>query len=124
MENYELRNEYAEIIRDELNIKKIKTEKGEEFKVELDTHITEELKKEGQYRELLRAVQDIRKKNGLNPNDMVTLIISTNTDGQELINKFNKELMKAVSAKDIVIKENDGTEIKIDELAFKIVIKK
>ena len=122
--NYELRNEYAEIIRDELNIKKIKTEKGEEFKVELDTHITEELKKEGQYRELLRAVQDIRKKNGLNPNDMVTLIISTNTDGQELINKFNKELMKAVSAKDIVIKENDGTEIKIDELAFKIVIKK
>ena len=55
---------------------------------------------------------------------MVTLIISTNTDGQELINKFNKELMKAVSAKDIVIKENDGTEIKIDELAFKIVIKK
>ncbi|MFA5773089.1 MAG: class I tRNA ligase family protein [Candidatus Paceibacterota bacterium] len=129
--NYELRKEYEEIIKDELNVKEIKIIKGEEEKVELDTNITEELKKEGQYRELVRAIQDIRKKNGLNPNDIVTLQISASTEGQELINKFKKELMKAVSAKEIQIKENNGVparntsgtadaggEIKIDELIF------
>jgi isoleucyl-tRNA synthetase len=133
--------EYAEILKDELNIKEIKTEKGEELKVELDTNITEELKKEGQYRELLRAIQDIRKKNGLNPNDMVTLVVSTSEEGQELIKKFKKELMKTVSAKDVEIKENDGQtksslagspdtsedvfkEIKIDDIIYKVKVER
>jgi isoleucyl-tRNA synthetase len=115
-----LQTEYNEIIKEELNVKEIKFTKGEELKVELDINITEDLKKEGQYRELLRAIQDIRKKNGLNPIDIVTLVISANSEGQELVNKFKKELMKAVSAKEIEIKENDGQEIKIDELIFRV----
>jgi len=122
--NYELQIEYEEIIKDELNVKSLKYIKGEEKKVELDTNITEELKQEGNYRELVRAIQDIRKKNGLNPNDIVTLQISASTEGQELINKFKKELMKAVSAKEIQIKENNGIKIKIDKLLFKIIIEK
>ncbi|HEY5588994.1 MAG TPA: class I tRNA ligase family protein [Candidatus Paceibacterota bacterium] len=122
--NYELRKEYNEIIKDELNIKEIILEKGEEQNVVIDTNITEDLKKEGQYRELLRAIQDIRKKNGLNPSDVIILTINTNVDGQELINKFKQELMKSTSAKEIQIKENDGVEIKIDEFVFKIVVEK
>jgi len=121
---YELPVEYIEILKDELNIKEVKFIEGGELKVELDTHITEELKTEGQYRELLRAVQDIRKKNGLNPMDLVTLEIQTNVDGQELINKFKNELMKAVSAKDVQIKENQGIEVNIDNLLFVINVVK
>ena len=112
---------YLEIIQDELNIKEIsyKKESDSENKIViLDTHITEELQAEGQYRELVRAIQDIRKKNGLNPNDLVTLVVSTNIDGQELINKFKSELMKTISAKEIEIKEIEGTEIKIGEFVF------
>jgi isoleucyl-tRNA synthetase len=137
-----LRMEYIEIIKDELNVKEIKFEDGEakssragsldvsketsrELKVELDINITEELKKEGQYRELLRAIQDMRKKDGLNPNDSVTLLIETNVEGQELINSFDKdEFKKTIGAKDILIKENNGVEIKIDDFVFKIVIEK
>ena len=122
--NYELRKEYNEIIKDELNVKEIILEKGEEQNVIIDTHITEDLKKEGQYRELLRAVQDIRKKNGLSPSDVIVLSIDTNVEGQELIFKFKKEIMKAVSAKEIKIKENDGAEIKIDDFSFKIIVEK
>jgi len=122
--NYKLQIEYTDIIKDELNIKEVKIIEGEEKKVELDIHITEELKKEGQYRELVRAVQDIRKKNGLNPNDIVTLVVDTNVEGQEFLNTFKTELMKAVIAKEIQIKENEGTEIKIDEFLFKVVIEK
>jgi isoleucyl-tRNA synthetase len=139
--NYELRVEYLDIIKDELNIKEIKFEKGEakssetgpldvsketfrELKVELDIHITEELKKEGNYRELLRAVQDIRKKNGLNPNDVITLIVETGVEGQELINQFKDEFIKTVNAREIKIKENEGQEIKIDYFVFKVTLEK
>ena len=132
---YKLQEEYEEIIKDELNVKEIKIIKGEaksaqsgspdaseeafkEKKVEIDTHITEELRLEGQYRELVRAIQDERKKKGLNPNDVVTLVISTNVNGQKLINKFKTELIKTVSAKEIQIKEVEGTEIKIGEYVF------
>ncbi len=123
--NYELPIEYQEIVKDELNIKEIKFIDGNEKKVEIDIEITEELKKEGQYRELLRAVQDMRKKNGLNPNDLINLFIETSVGGQEIINTFDeKEFMKSIGAKEIKIKENDGTEIKIDEFVFKITIEK
>jgi len=116
--NYELGINYEEIIKDELNIKNILYIKSEEKKVEIDTYITEELKQEGNYRELVRAIQDMRKKAGLNPNDMINFEIKTSVEGQELINKFKVDLVKAVGAKDIKIKETTGVEIKIDGISF------
>lgn len=62
----------------------------------------------------------MRKKAGLNPNDVINLSIETNVDGQELINKFKNEILKTVGASEIKISENNGTEIKIDELVFVI----
>ena len=118
--NYQLPKEYEEIVKDELNVKEIIIMSGEEKKVEINTHITEELREEGSYREFVRAIQDERKKKGLSPNDMIILVVSTNVNGQKLINKFKKEIVKTVSAKEIQIKENEGTEIKIGELIFKI----
>ena len=38
-----------------------------ENEVELDTNITDELKKEGQFREIVRFIQDIRKKQNFIP---------------------------------------------------------
>jgi len=116
--HYELPIVYSEIVKDELNIKEIKIIEGKELKVELNTHITEELKQEGNYRELVRAIQDMRKKNELNPNEVINIEISTSVGGQELINKFKIELMKSINAKEILIKENKGTEIKIDNILF------
>ena len=121
---YKIDDKYIDILKDELNIKEAEIIEGVDKKVELDAFITEELKKEGQYRELLRAIQDIRKKNGLNPNDVVTLVVNTNKEEQKFINTFSKELMKAVGVKAILFKENNGGEIKISELVFKIGIEK
>ena len=114
--------EYFDIIREELNIKNLenKEDSKTEKKIELDTNITEDLKQEGNYRELVRALQDMRKKDGLNPNDQITLEIETSKDGEELINKFKIELMKVVVAKDIQIKENEGAEVLIDTFKFKV----
>ena len=115
---YQLPVEYIEILKDELNVKDVEFKEGEENNVELDTHITLDLRKEGNYRELVRAIQDMRKKAGLNPNDIIVLEITTSINGQELINKFKTELLKTVGASDLQIKENNGTEVRIDDLVF------
>jgi isoleucyl-tRNA synthetase len=105
--------EYYEIIKDELNVKEIIS--GE---LMLDTNITPELQKEGQYRELVRAIQDMRKKQGLMPSDVISLSVKTNGEGENIINTFKDELLKTVGAKEVRIEETEGTEVKIDELIF------
>ena len=122
--NYELGMEYTELIKDELNVKEVKEDKNIEGEVELDTKINEELKLEGDYRELARALQDMRKKRGLTPSDVVALVFETDDAGRKLIEKFENEIKKTVLASKIEFKENDGEEIKIDELVFKVKIKK
>jgi isoleucyl-tRNA synthetase len=120
--------DYFSIIQEELNIKEIDFHDELDLKlcnsVLLDTYITDDLQKEGQYRELVRAIQDMRKKAGLNPNDMISLEVATSVDGQQIINKWKNELLKAIGSKEISIKENNGVEVKIDELIFVINIVK
>jgi isoleucyl-tRNA synthetase len=65
IENVECRIEkdLSQLIKDELNIKEVEFKEGKgELKVELDTKITPELKAEGEARELVRQIQELRKK--------------------------------------------------------------
>ncbi len=102
----------------------------QESEVKLDTNITEALKLEGQYRELVRGIQELRKKEGLTPSDRIVLVIETDSEGKMLIKKFEKEIKKTVLAGEIKFSSNDGlpaqagAEIKIDNLTFKIKIQK
>ena len=63
---------YEQIIADEVNVKKV--ENGPEFT--LDKTLTPELLEEGTARELIRAIQSVRKKAGLNPGDEIKLSLS------------------------------------------------
>lgn len=114
----DLTDAYKEIMKDEMNVKAI--EKGPV--IIFDERITPELKREGQSRELIRAIQDLRKKSGLNPDDVITLSLSTNEIGKAIIESFAADIQKVVNAKEIVFGENEGEEIKIDEVMFKIKI--
>ncbi len=119
-----LSSEYEELIKDELNVKEIAKDAGLEGEVLLNTEITPELKEEGDYRELVRAIQDMRKEAGLLPSDMVTLLLDTDESGEKLAKKFEEDLKKTVSAEKIEFTESDGPEIKIGNSAFKIKIQK
>jgi isoleucyl-tRNA synthetase len=116
--------EYQKIIKDELNVKEVEIDADLENVVELDRDITDELKQEGNYRELVRALQDMRKKMGLTPSDVVAIIFETNEKGKELIQKFEPDLKKTVLVSEIEFKKNNEPEIKIDELIFKVKIEK
>ncbi len=124
VESEKLSNEYIDLIKEEINVKEIISDNFIENEIELDINISPELKQEGDYRELVRVIQDMRKKLGLTPKDIISLAIETNDVGKELIQKFEPNLLKVILASKIKFKENDGEEIKIDKLVFKIKIEK
>ena len=95
-----------------------------EDEVVLDTEITPELKEEGQMRELLRAIQELRKETGLNVEDRAQLIVDTDDQGRALVKKFEKEISKPAGLTTIRLESCEGTEIKVDDLSFKIALKR
>lgn len=124
IKKFDLGSEYAELIKDELNVKEIRQDKNLEGDIKLDTVITPELKAEGDYRELSRAIQDMRKEKGLTPSDVITVSFTTNEAGKKLIQKFEADLKKTILASKIEFNENDGIEIKVGDLVFKLKIKR
>ncbi len=123
-DDFEFSNEYLELIKDELNVKEVIADDNIQERVELDLDITEDLRLEGQYRELLRAIQDLRKTEGLMPSDPISLEVETSEAGKSLIQKFGVDLKKSVLAQKVEFTSNIGLEVKIDDLEFKIKIQK
>ena len=118
-------DELLQLVKDEVNVKEILFDGSIENDVILDTHITSELKKEGQAREFMRSVQDIRKKIGFAPSDIVALTIATDDRGQAAVDAFEKEIQKTVRAESIVFaKEVSGESFLIDDISFVVFVEK
>ncbi len=75
-------------------------------------------------RELVRGIQDLRKKKGLVPSDRIKEIIFTDEKGENLIKTYMKDIEKGTGAVSIEFSPNNGEELKVNELKFKIEIKK
>lgn len=100
-----LSTEYLELIKEEVNVKEV----GVGKEISINTEITPELKKEGDYREFLRSVQGLRKDLDLSPEDMVSITIPENQ--KEVIAGFEEDFKKVAGIKEI----NWGEEIKIEK---------
>lgn len=122
IKQHSLAEEYLEILKDELNIKQVIEDMSLVSDVELDTEITPELKMEGVFRELVRAIQDLRKTSGLTPNDRINLVIDSNEDGKKIVETFMSELKKIAQADEVIFQSNDGQEIMVDAILFKVKI--
>ncbi|MEI6352741.1 MAG: class I tRNA ligase family protein [Candidatus Nomurabacteria bacterium] len=112
-----LDEKYFEILKDEINVKEIildeKAEYSESSNLFLDLNITEELKKEGEYRELTRKVKDLRKENNLVASDIVSLLVKTNQERKDFILTFKEELMKDCKLSDVEFEESEKEEMVI-----------
>ncbi len=78
--NKRLSEDLEQIIVDEVNVKEIifketkQTQIEEKGSVELDTKISPQLQKEGEARELMRSIQQLRKNEGLTLNDKIEVV--------------------------------------------------
>ncbi len=88
-----LSDAYEELIRDEVNVKEV-IDKDIEG-VELDTNLTPELAEEGEVRDAIRAIQDIRKEKGLKPGEK--MLYQVTEKEKELFIKYNVEIKKATN---------------------------
>ena len=114
IENYDLRKEYRELLKDELNVKIVTAKKGKgELKVELDTTLTDELKLEGLKREIVRLVNAMRKNAGLTIKDKI--ILSWQSDSapvKKVFSEMAEELKKDTLSGEITETEVKGEEVK------------
>ena len=118
-------NELQEIIKRQLNVKKLKLEKGKEIKVSLDLKITPELEAEGYARELARKIQDERKKACLVKKDKIKLIVVADSELVEMLRSQEKFIKTRVNAKKILITTDKErfknlVEFKIKEKRFSV----
>ena len=99
------------LIKDELNVKEIIFVKGDEEKVELDITMTPELEREGLKREIVRAINNLRKNNGLTINDRVMLYWSSD---DELVKKtfaeYKEDIKNDTLATEVVMEKKEGSE--------------
>lgn len=118
--------ELIDILRDEVNVKEIAIEDSQESvpSVILDTDITLELKKEGQFREILRTVQGLRKDSKLETSDIITLTIKTTDEGRAIIEMFAEELKKTALVREIIFADVASEDIDIDGTPFALEILK
>ncbi len=73
IKNQELGEDFLEIICEELNVKRVTVDVSVSEDIVLNTEITPELQQEGEAREIIRAIQEGRKKAGFNVEDRIVL---------------------------------------------------
>ena len=77
VQSAKLDEELLQLIKDELNIREVIWEKKavKEPEVKLETKLTPQLKAEGEVRELVRQIQDLRKKKGCHLDEKITVFL-------------------------------------------------
>ena len=76
----------------------------------IDKEITPSLKKEGDYRELVRKVKDLRKENNLTVNDLVGLEFKGSKIRIDFVKSFEEELKKDCKLSEVKFEESNEEE--------------
>ncbi|WP_372744095.1 isoleucine--tRNA ligase [Lutibacter sp.] len=94
--------------------------------VALDVTITDELRKEGNARELINRVQNLRKESGLEVNDKIKLSIQKNDILEQSVLANELYIKTETLTNDLVFIEDleKGIEIAFDDINTKILIEK
>ncbi|MBD3311378.1 MAG: isoleucine--tRNA ligase [Candidatus Magasanikbacteria bacterium] len=125
--NEQLTKDLLEIIADELNVKSVEmidsASQGKDWvekedgnlKVALNVKIDEELKKEGMVREIVRAINLIRKEKGYTIDDRIKVSYKTSDPMLSVVlADFNDEICKGVLADEIIEGEGEK-EVEVND---------
>jgi len=112
-----LSEELVNLIKDEVNVKEVVFEKGETLAVKLDSKLTDELKEEGMYRELVRSINQLRKEENFNITNSARLFYYTDSNYiDKVIEKYKDDLLKNTIS--IKIKKQFRPDVKGKEITI------
>ncbi|MEM4182069.1 MAG: isoleucine--tRNA ligase [Candidatus Pacearchaeota archaeon] len=124
LEGYEIRKELIEILREEVNVKKVSLVKSKDKKIILDTNLTPELEAEGFANEIARVVQNLRKERGLVRKDKIDVVVLINSKNKKDVERFFLEEKERIGAENIYFCEKDKIPIffegKFKESSFRL----
>ena len=135
VENHKIQEEFIEIIKEEINVKDVTNSKKDgdwiegkigEIKIGLNKKITPELKLEGQARELIRHIQEMRKEAGYEVDNRIKIWYA---EKNPVFLKFGDLIARETLADQVLLKSSaEDTdlekEIKIGEDVFAVSIKR
>jgi isoleucyl-tRNA synthetase len=116
IKNDELKDkeELLQLIKDEVNVKKVVFDDKLKKEMEIDKNITPELKEEGMMREGLRQIQVIRKKANLLPTDGIIVSFQGDDSILQLFKKNENQIKKELKIKEISWNKVNNFEFKSD----------
>ncbi|MBR7064974.1 MAG: isoleucine--tRNA ligase, partial [Treponema sp.] len=93
--------------------------------VALDTKISDELKKEGYVRDLIRGIQNLRKESGFNITDRITLTLSGDKELKDAYTLFSDFIATETLTTSFSWEENlSGQEVVADDKTWRVKIAK
>jgi isoleucyl-tRNA synthetase len=125
VKNQELSEDFLEIICEELNVKRVTIDASLLEAIVLDTTLIPELKLEGEAREIIRAIQEGRKKAGFNVEDRIALGYSGKEKVFEMFGDMIAKEVLAVEMKNSVLENSEySEEVNIEEEKFHFQLKR
>ncbi len=114
----EMSDDLRKIVLEELNAKEyiVGTE------VTIDAVLTPELLAEGAVRELMRFIQETRKRMNLQPTDSVEVTINTDAAGKETVKAHMDLLKKTVGASSVHFDDTSGEVVTTDTHQFAVTV--
>ena len=92
--------------------------------VALEVELTDELRNEGMARELINRIQNLRKETGFEITDRIIVTIESHEKTNAALDSFSDLIKNQVLANDIVIADNNGTEVDLDGFKLRITVNK
>ncbi len=123
---FQIPKELVELVKEEINVKKITFGKS----LKLDTKITPELKEEGTIREIIRNIQEMRKKADLKPKDRIKVWYLGDSELNNFLSRNKEFILAEAKVRDLTLGEKQKeifdaeNEIMVDQKKLWLAIKK
>ncbi len=110
-------------MQEELNVKEIEFRSDISSGCELDTNLTQELLEEGTMREIIRMIQDVRKRLNLKPKDTVIVTYEGGDREKEVLGRFEERIRKTALVREFrPANVTDGEKVEMNNLKYTLKV--
>ena len=92
--------------------------------VALDVEVTDDLRREGVAREIVKKIQAIRKESGFDITDRIHVVVSSSQDSDAAVEQFGEYICNQVLADSLTVNAAlaDGEDIELDGAVIKVAV--